>query len=667
MATLPSLSTEGAPVTPSWAQRTQFHETRTGWLVLGAVWALGAVYLGAHLRQVWTPSDSGTLAALADRTFHGQVPFKDFTDAYTGGLTYLNALAFRLFGENLFSLRIPLYLFFLGWVPSVYLIARRFARPLASGAVTLLAVAWSVPNYPEAMPSWYNLFFATWGVLALVRYVESEKQRWLWIAGICGGLSFLAKSTALYFVVAVLLFFVYRELSAGEGLTTEARRSTESTEQGAGTPDLKKLTPEARRQGGGLAYQLFASAGLILFLAGVFGLILSWPTPTNAVDFLLPPLCLFGIVLREVWVTPSGQSWPRFKRLFSMASPFVGGVLLPPAIFAAWLFEEGALGAWFRATFGIASRHIYWDSVEPATLWAAVGLVPAGVVLAVAAARRPAGGAGRAGRYGVPVLLAVLLAACRWNLVVRQLVGNAMPLVAPLALLYALFRFWRRDTASETARSAVLLVAAAAGVCSLTQFPIGMALYFCYIAPLVFLALLALFRMERGLNRVALGWLAAFYLVFAVWLRTPGYYDTMHLVVGSPVEMRTLRLPRGGGLLVKASYADQYEKLVPVVLEHARGPYIYVAPDGPEVYFLTGKSNPTKTIWDFLDPDFMSPVSRAERILEELDAHAVSVVVLNHWRRLIESGPIPAGLRRALDERFPHSEVVGRFEVRWRP
>ena len=35
-------------------------------------------------------------------------------------------------------------------------------------ATTVLAVFWSVPNYPAAMPSWYNLYLATGGTLALM-------------------------------------------------------------------------------------------------------------------------------------------------------------------------------------------------------------------------------------------------------------------------------------------------------------------------------------------------------------------------------------------------------------------------------------------------------------------------------------------------------------------
>ena len=65
-----------------------------------------------------------------------------------------------------------LFAVFLAWVPAVFYIASRFVRPLAAGGITLLAVAWSLPNYSAAMPSWYNLFLATFGVAALFRFLE---------------------------------------------------------------------------------------------------------------------------------------------------------------------------------------------------------------------------------------------------------------------------------------------------------------------------------------------------------------------------------------------------------------------------------------------------------------------------------------------------------------
>ncbi len=89
---------------------------------------------------------------------NGELPHRDFDETYTGGLTFANALSFRVFGVNLASLRFVLFAFFVAWIPAVYYVASRFASAYVSAGVTLLAVAWSIPNYFAAVPSWYCLF-----------------------------------------------------------------------------------------------------------------------------------------------------------------------------------------------------------------------------------------------------------------------------------------------------------------------------------------------------------------------------------------------------------------------------------------------------------------------------------------------------------------------------
>src|SRR5215469_2408275 len=176
-------------------------------LVLLVVWAVSVGYMATHLKRGWVPHDEGTLGLSAERALNGQLPHRDFDD-YTGGLTFAHALAFREFGISSGSMRLVLLIFFVPWVPAVFYAASRFGSAYSAAAVTLLAVAWSVPNNPTPMPSWYNLFFATFGVAALLRHLEAGTRRWLFIAGISGGLSFLVKITAAYFMAGALLYFI---------------------------------------------------------------------------------------------------------------------------------------------------------------------------------------------------------------------------------------------------------------------------------------------------------------------------------------------------------------------------------------------------------------------------------------------------------------------------
>src|SRR5712692_9752887 len=122
-------------------------------------------------------------------------------------------------------MRYMLFLFFLAWVPANYYAASRFVSAPVAGAVTLLAVAWGLPNYAAAMPSWYNLFFATFGLAALLRYIEAQSDRWLLIAGLCGGISLLFKLLGLYFVAGAVLFLLFREQMAPSAAPADRRES----------------------------------------------------------------------------------------------------------------------------------------------------------------------------------------------------------------------------------------------------------------------------------------------------------------------------------------------------------------------------------------------------------------------------------------------------------
>src|SRR2546422_69633 len=124
--------------------RTVVHSTaripeskRPTLIALGIVWVVSAVYIFGFIDRGWIPHDEGSLAQMAERVLNGELPHRDFDDIYTGGLSFLHALAFRLFGTTLLSLRLVLLMAFLAWLPAVYYVAGRFVPPLAAGLATL--------------------------------------------------------------------------------------------------------------------------------------------------------------------------------------------------------------------------------------------------------------------------------------------------------------------------------------------------------------------------------------------------------------------------------------------------------------------------------------------------------------------------------------------------
>ena len=127
-------------------------------------------------------------------------------------------------------------------------------------------------------------------------------------------------------------------------------------------------------------------------------------------------------------------------------------------------------------------------------------------------------------------------------------------------------------------------------------------------------------------------------------------------------ETEPLKLPRAGGLRVDPAQAVEYEQLIPEIQAHAgASDYIYAAPDCPEVYFLSGKRNPTRTMFDFFDDQS----DHAARVLQAVDAHQIQAIAIFSQPEF--SGPLPPNLVEALRARFPQSKQIGRFEVRWRP
>ncbi|HEY6108603.1 MAG TPA: hypothetical protein VIV56_06845, partial [Gemmatimonadales bacterium] len=107
--------------------------------------------------------------------------------------------------------------------------------------------------------------------------------------------------------------------------------------------------------------------------------------------------------------------------------------------------------------------------------------------------------------------------------------------------------------------------------------------------------------------------------------------------------------------------AIRYDSLVAVVRAHASGDYAYAAPDCPQVYFLAGLRNPTRTIFEFL----ADSGAGTARVLRALDEHAVPVVAIN--RQPLFSGPLRSDLQDSLAARYPMADTLEQFVVRWRP
>ncbi|MDQ6893182.1 MAG: glycosyltransferase family 39 protein [Acidobacteriota bacterium] len=600
------------------------------------VWLVSAAYVIPFVDRGWIAHDDGTLAQSAERVLKGELPHRDYDEAYTGGLTAFHALAFRVLGTSLRSLRYAFLLAFLAFVPLVFAIARRALSPWLAAAVTFTCVAWTVPNYFASMPSWYNLFLAALGAWALLRHIESGRLSWIFLAGIASGLSVLVKIIGLYDVAAVLLFLAWREQTL-QSSSTEALRAPRS-----------------------VAFAALKTALAALF---VLLLVLAFRTRTDAVDllhFVVPGAAIAALLVFSEWRDGQGRFGRRVAGLARLVAPFAAGLVIPIGAFVARYAASGALPALWDGVFVRPQRQIATASLAFPDVWTLLAAAPFAALLAF-----PRLAAGRARRIALPVAVVVLggLLALGGTLDGYRWIWNSARSLDVAAVLVGCWRLWRDDPPlGARRRQQIFLLVALAACIGLVQYPFSSPIYFCYALPFTVLAIAFLVASEPA----PVGWLhacvLAFYLGFALLWLNPGY---VFFLGGAPMRYHAdgfLNLPRGG-IRIGATEARAYNDLVAAVEEKSRGSEIFAGPEAPEVYFLCGKRNLTRILFEGVSG--IRPGSKnTERLRPVFDRADVKVVV---WNR---SPEFTHGLWRVYREqlwaRFPHSKEIGKYTVMWR-
>jgi len=597
---------------------------------LACVCVFGVWYLLRCLSQKWIPHDEGALAQAAERVLDGQLPHRDFAELYTGGLSFFDALAFRVLGINLLALRYAMLPFYAGWVAATYYCASRLVSPLSAFVVTALAVVWTVPNYPAAMPSWYNLFFATYGAAALLRFMETGGRRWLVAAGVMGGFSMLIKVTGLYYVVACLLWLVAHEALGRPAVTHP----------------------------GGRAYRAVLAVALVGLVLATACLVRRPPLYEHFYHFVLPVAAIAAATYRGVAAAEDAPFRLAIKRLGWLAGPFLGGVLLPVALYVGWYGILGCLGALLHGVFVSPATRLVSAAMPPME-W--TGLFPA-AFMAIAFALAVRMGRGRGGWVVTALWLTWLLALAAGSfnylyVVTWASVSQAIPLVVGAGAMV-----WVRRVGAPTGREGLercFPFVALAALWSLVQFPFTAPIYFCYAAPMALLALVGLLQVVDPAARPLAPALALYYGAFAVLVLNPQSIKDLGFRASAPEASLRLDLPRGG-LRISADDARTYEEVVPLLQSHARGRFTYAGPDAPEVYFLAGLRNPGRALFEFVEsvpmlPDVMSRV---------LDSRGITAIAIN--LKPAFSTSLTPDVEAVLAARFPGVKRAGKFEVRWR-
>jgi hypothetical protein len=593
-----------------------------------ALWILCGAYASQFIYRGWIAHDEGTIGQSAERILAGEVPHRDFDEVYTGGLTYLHAAGMKIFGVSLRTPRLIVFAFFMAFLAAVYAVGRRVSSPAGALVAMAMAAVWSLPNYFVSLPSWYNLFFATFGVLAFLRYLDAGHRRWLVIAGACGGLSVLAKISGVYYLAGGLLFLAYLEQSQAAGTARDLARQ--------------------------LGFWPFVAASVGVFLFLLFRMLQGHDPAAAALFLPATAVCLF-VVWRE-WGARSGSVRERTKRLFALIWPFIAGVALPILAYVLFFWSQHGVDELIRGVLVLPQRRLAEANSKPLRFGALALGVPYVLLLLAGWRRAVPREAIVAGL--VAGFLGTLLVLAGHPPVYRVIWAGALAMPMAVVVAGLVVIAGGRQPIPPAAQARVFLSVTMAAMVGLIQFPYATPIYFCYGASLTVLAIASVvFAQPKAPKRSHLA-VAAFFFVFAIVFMNRSYGWNMGVKFLPYNPGSELDLPRGG-LRVPDEDKQVYEELVRVLQQHAAGGTIYAGPDCPEIYFLSGFPNPTRALFDFLTPAPMDERTMA-KLLSDGSIRAVVVNTAPLFSPRLEPGAL-----RLIEARFPSSQRIGRFVVRF--
>ena len=602
------------------------------WLV--AVVALVGAVTAIRVYRDWIPYDEGVMAQSAQRVVDGELPHRDFDELWTGGVSELHAIVFRVAGPSLRVMRTMLLVAFLLTLPFLFYSAREFVGPMAAAGVTLLGAAWSVISWPLPLPSWYVLFAELVGGAAMLIFLRTRRRRWLVAAGVCAGTAVLAKIVGLYFIAASLLAIAY---------------SVQQSEARGPTPSVRS----------GPWYVVLIVAAAFVLIALVAGLARSMPGLTPWIHFVAPVVSLCGVLAwREwkAWRVGYATPLPRLFRLASWTGSFIVGVMIPVVLFAVPYARAHAMGALWRGVFVTPRvRLTVTQFALPGLRTSLVAVLPL-IVLVIGACfvKQPLR---RRDRMALVVLAIALVAGSYDGSPLVLVVWNGVRMAVPFLVVGGAMLLVRRPLQGDDqtiGESSLFFLLAATAMCSLIQIPFALYTYVLYFAPFVVLAGTALSTMTPRFPRPVLAALVVVLTGFGI--RRP---DSEHGVPSSAsTEYVRMSMARGGIRVARRDSAA-YAQLDSLVGAHA-GEWIYVWHDSPEVAFLTRRRNPTRTLFEAFDD---SITRSAPDLQMRLRRAGVRVVVLHDSTPALR--PMDPVFRSWIDRTYPAHTRTGSFEVRW--
>lgn len=609
------MSTRVPPVTESTGTR------RLAALVVAAG-TVGLVW--PDLLGGWYPHDEGAIGQAAERILHGDVPHRDFDEIYTGLLSYVHAAVFHVAGVSAANLRLLLAGATLGWSIVTFRLALRTLPTWWAAALALVCVLWSVPNYPASLPSWYLLFVATAIAEVIIRWTESGQARWLVLAGGLGGLALLIKLTGLLLVAGGALALV--------ALRTPAAGPT-------------------RRYSAALALAAMSAVALLALAGPLFA-----AGPREVLRFWLPSAAIATALVVREWRGGAALG-QRFRVIGADLIPYIAGFAIVVCCWLLVLVAQNAVTATWAGVFVTPFRRIGSAAMRPPGTAALFGTA----VLALALVPPWSRGGARVLALLVGGLGSVLIV---WSgtryWAYRELWQTAWG-IPMLVAGWGAFRIARARGLHDRPSGDPAIVLGCLTLAALfVEFPFAAPIYTLYVLPLALVTLFALAAPAGSPARPPRP-VAAAYLVILILFAVLRLYPSDTGSLGYRFHPSRDTVPLGvsrAPLRVPRDDAAQYSALVQLLDSLPASQVLFAAPDAPEVYFLSGRANHTRTLFDFLSADAGRDVySRAQDVNPD-------IVVLRRTPSF-SAAATPDDVMR-FRAAFPHERQIGGFTVLWR-
>jgi hypothetical protein len=584
--------------------------------------AAAVVYLAWFVPRGWVAFDEGMIGETAEWVLGGARPHVDYQEPYTGGLTLLYAALFRIVGVDLINVRWLLFTAASVALVVIYAVVRRFLAPVGAALATWVALAWSFPNYFAGLPSWWLLICALGCVWALFRHIETGLLRYAALAGLLAGCAIVIKQTGVYLLLSVAM-----SLLAGSKEQTQPYRL-------AGRLDT--------------FLRFGVSACAVVFAI----VIMRTRLGPSEVVYLLVPIAASSVALASARTVAFGSA---FRSRLLAVSLACATAAVPLIFLLAPYVVEGNLAEFVNGTILLSQRRLAFASAPMPP----VGQFICGIAMLIWMLLLPPKltvGETRVLNVARWVLAVGLAVAGFWSILAHQFVFGSVRAVAALLPTFAAWLLLTRHVKDDQKRRLLFVSSSMLAWASLVQFPFGTPIYFCYVMPLAVVAAVAAADAMNWIRRPGVLPWTALLLVFALFSMNRGYAGSIgieHVAYPPAIPLNI----GAAHLNVPRHQAAAYRRLVSLIDAHLQTGTLLAGPDCPEVYFLTGRLNPTGLVFDFL--------SDSAGTFDDVDRRATANVIVINGQPAFSpavSDSVLSDLRAA----FPHAEQVGPFEVRWR-